>query len=94
MFAHFRGLGSFMRNAKLKLSVYRDLMRHLNKGVGMRSRMNRKDAFTVCLPCRRMSLAVARSSCRRKQGQVLMTRSMRAGFVRVGTLLGGSCALS
>lgn len=45
VFKHFIGLGSFMRNAKLKLSVYRAVMRRVKKHVNIRSRRKGKSAF-------------------------------------------------
>lgn len=45
MFRHFTGFSSFVRKAKLKLSVYRAVLRGLRKGVNMRSRRKGKDAF-------------------------------------------------
>lgn len=45
MFSHFIGLGDFIRNAKLNLSVYGDLIRRVNKAVNIRSRRKRNSYF-------------------------------------------------
>lgn len=45
VFRHFIGLGSFIPNAKLKLTVYRDVVRRLNKQVKISSRPNGNSQF-------------------------------------------------
>lgn len=101
VFAHFRGLGSFMRKAKLKLPVYGDVMRQLNNQVRIRSRLKRKDAFVLCLPGERMRRIIINRErgttngvkIRGQRGGVLVTRSIRSDCLRVGTFLGGRCAV-
>lgn len=52
VFRHFCGKSTFIRNAKLKLTVYEAVIREFRKGVRITSALNGKDHFTVILPRR------------------------------------------
>lgn len=45
IFRHFTGFSDFIRKAKLKLSVYRSVVRSLSNGVNISSRLNGNSAF-------------------------------------------------
>lgn len=50
VFRQFRGISSFTRNTKLKLSVYGSVIRGVGKIVAMSSAVKIKDAFAIRLP--------------------------------------------
>lgn len=50
IFRHFFGISRFTRNAKLNLSVYRAVTRHLRKQVALSSRRKGNDHFALVVP--------------------------------------------
>lgn len=83
MFRHFIGIGGFTRNAKLKLSVYGAVVRHLNNGVSIASRINGNAAFAFILPLR--SADGARTRGGRRSGRRAATRARSARRENGGT---------